>query len=35
LLLSLRVCSIRKYYLYFKMAKLKSKNRKSKEIKVW
>jgi hypothetical protein len=34
-LLSLSVCSIRKYCMYFKMAKLKSKNWKNEEIKVW
>jgi hypothetical protein len=31
----LSVCSIRQYCLYFKMAKLKSKNQKNEEIKVW
>ncbi len=35
LLLSLSVCNMRKYCLYFEMAKLKSKNRKNEEIKVW
>jgi hypothetical protein len=34
-LLSLSVCSMRKYCLYFEMAELKSKNQKNKEIKVW
>jgi hypothetical protein len=34
-LLSWSVCSIWKYCLYFKMAKLKSKNWKNEEIKVW
>ncbi len=34
-LLSLSVCSIRKYCLYFQMAKLNSENWKNEEIKVW
>jgi hypothetical protein len=34
-LLSWSVCRMRKYCLYFEMAKLKSKNQKNEEIKVW
>ncbi len=35
MLLSLSVSSMRKYCLYFEMAKLKSKNYKNEDIKVW
>ncbi len=35
LLLSLSVCSMRKYCLYFEMAKLNNENLKNEEIKVW